>query len=290
MEKVIIINKPEISAIYYALLQSNYNFYIIDKDQGLIKEIEGFIKEKCDFDTSFFSKTRQDTCKVYPYWPRAFALEKATFHICTQSWSFKDFNSYLDDIMKAPNITDYERDKDFWDWISDFPNALNNVMMSKGFSEYLKWEDIWISKQNKLWGRSLQLVQKLLDTCKKRYNSTLTKINIILTPIKCSYSSDYIINKDEIHFILGSYRDESIVHEYLHHVVNPLILKYKALIINHKVNYPGIDSSYYLARDVKGKLNAFEEYIVRLLTSDILKMEFPSSLDEYIKKKLAQLQ
>lgn len=37
MDNCIIINKPEISTIYYALLQSGYSFYTLDKDNKLIK-------------------------------------------------------------------------------------------------------------------------------------------------------------------------------------------------------------------------------------------------------------
>lgn len=61
IDKVKIINKPEISALYYALLQSDYNFYSLDKDQGLVEKIEGFLREKCDIDTLFFFKIKQDT-------------------------------------------------------------------------------------------------------------------------------------------------------------------------------------------------------------------------------------
>lgn len=289
MDKVKIINMPEISAIYYALLQCSYNFYSLDKDHNLIKNIEVFRKEKCDFDTHFFKKIKQSTCEVYPYWPRAFTLEKATFHICKNSWSFIDFDSYRKFVMSAVNIAESERNEDFWSWIREFPYALQKVMTSNDFNDYLKWEDIWISQQNKLWESGLQSVQKILDICKQRYNSPVTKIYIILTPIKCSYSSDYIKKGNELYFILGSFRIESIVHEYLHHVIHNFIPKYMQFVLNHTSSYPGIDSSYYLDGDATGKLNAFEEYIVHKLTYDISNMKFPLNLDEYIKDKLTNL-
>ncbi len=45
-----IFNKPEISAIYYALLQSSYDFYLLEKDYDLIDKIGKFRNEERDFD------------------------------------------------------------------------------------------------------------------------------------------------------------------------------------------------------------------------------------------------
>ena len=53
--------------------------------------------------------------------------------------------------------------------------------------------------------------------------------------------------------------------------------------------YPGIDRSYYLNCDDAGKLNAFEEYIVRKLTKDVFNMKFPLDLDDYIKESISIL-
>ncbi len=53
---ITITNKPEISAIYYALLQNSYDFYSIEKDSDLINKIEEIRKEKSNFDRLFFSK------------------------------------------------------------------------------------------------------------------------------------------------------------------------------------------------------------------------------------------
>lgn len=290
MDKIItIINKPEISAIYYALLKSGYDFYSFEKSYDLIDKIEEFRKGKFDFDIHFFSKIKQSTCEVYPYWPRAFTLEIATFYICNTSWTYKDFDSYKQTIISSKNIVEKERNEDFLEWVREFPSALQKVMTSNDFKIYLQWEESWISQQNKLLKHNLQIVQKILDICKQRYNSAVNKISIILNPIKCTYSSDYIKMGDELYFILGSFRIESIIHEYLHHVVHHFILKYNEFVLKHTAAYPGIDQSYYLNGDINGKLNAFEEFIVRKLTLDISNMCFPLDLDEYIKECLINM-
>ena len=225
-----IINKSEISAIYWALLHSSYDFYSLDKDYDLIDKIEEFRKDVHKFDIHFFSKVKQNTCEVYPYWPRTFTLETATFHICKKSGTFKDFNKYKQRIMSYKNIAEIERNEDFWEWVQEFPTALKKVLTNNDFKKYLKWEEFWINQQNSLLKDELQYVQKILDVCKRRYHSPVSKISIILNPIKCAYSSDYIMEGNELYFILGSFRIESIIHEYLHHVVHCFIPKYKNII------------------------------------------------------------
>lgn len=287
--RITIINKPEISAIYFVLLQCGYEFYSIEKDPSLVAKIEVFRKIQSDLDISFFSKIRQNTCEVYPYWPRAATLETATFYLCKNSRSFRNFNSYKQSIINVSNIADKERNEDFWEWVKDFPFALKRVLESSEFIAYLDWESSWISQQNNLWESSLQHIQKVLDICVKNCFSPVQSVSIILNPIKCTYSSDYFKNGDELYFILGAFRIESVLHEFLHHVVHHFIPKYKQYILNHSISYPDIDSSYYLDGDENGKLNAFEEYIVRKLTCEVLNMNFPSDLDGYIKEVLSSL-
>lgn len=220
---------------------------------------------------------------MYPYWPRAFTLELATFYICKNTWTYKDFNSYKQKLMNYTNISDIERNEAFWEWVKDFPSILHQVMDSHDFKTYLKWEELWINQQNILWKEELIDVQNILDACKEHYNSPISNMTIILNPIKCAYSSDYVRMESDLYFILGSFRIESIIHEYLHHVVHQYIPKYKSDILYFSSRISDIDSSYFLDGDDNGKLNAYEEFIVCKLTKDICKMDFPLNLDDYIK-------
>ncbi len=75
---------------------------------------------------------------------------------------------------------------------------------------------------------------------------------------------------------------ESIIHEFLHHVVHPFVLQEKDFIIGKNLRDLGIDDSYYLSGNDTGKLNAFEEYAVRRLTEDILQQKYPDDLSHYL--------
>ncbi len=75
-----ITNIPEISAIYYALLQFGYEYYPIERENEHIDVIRRFVLPHCV--PNFFKNTKQTTCDVYSYWPRAAILETATFTCC----------------------------------------------------------------------------------------------------------------------------------------------------------------------------------------------------------------
>ncbi len=109
--------------------------------------------------------------------------------------------------MSLNNIAKRERNEDFWEWVQEFPSALQKVMTSNYFKNYLKWEEFWIKQQNIILEDDLKYVQNILDICKQRYNSAVNKISIILNPIKCTYSSDYIKIGNKLYFILGFFQD-----------------------------------------------------------------------------------
>lgn len=273
-------NIPEISAIYYALLQLRYEYDAIERDKEHVTVIHEFIVPNgCP---TFFSNIKQATCDVYPYWPRAFILERATFFLRPDHSKFRDFDTFHKCILSAGNIADNERNQPLWDWIEKFPEALSKVLAMDGFHRYLNWENQWIAQQNMKYAAELQLVDACLEVCVSKYNSPVQDIKIVLNPIKCVYASDYHLNGNCFVFCSGAFRVDSVIHEFLHHVVHPAVLDFRDIIRTNKREYPGIDASYYLSGDNAGWLNAFEEYAVRKLTGHILDREYPNSLTLFL--------
>lgn len=274
----IIGNSPAISAIYFALLQSGYDYYSLGRTQEQIEAVKSFYKP--ELSSCFFSQAKQNTCKAYSYWPRAALLESATFYIDADTARFSDFEAYKKFVMSASNLKDTERNKNFWSWISAFPKELNKIINSEHFKEYLKWEDAWIEQQ--IHAEALTAVQEAIETCISRYNTAINNVKIVLSPIKCAYSSDYHIVDKQLIFSSGEFNSESVIHEFLHHIVHPYILNLQSRILVSKRNFDGIDSSYYLSDNENGKLNAFEEYSVRALTKEISSQTLPNDLEKYI--------
>lgn len=171
--------------------------------------------------------------------------------------------------MSAGNISDAERGPSFWEWIVFFPRELKKVLLSDSFKNYMKWENQWIKQQNILHKNQLEFLKSCMDFCEKYYYSPVKSVQLVLSPIKCVYSSDYHIVDDRFIFCSGAFKIDSVIHEFLHHVVHPTVTKCKSHILAGKQNYENIDDSYYLAGDENGMLNAFEEFAVRSLTKKI---------------------
>ena len=277
---VSITNVPEISAIYFALLQFGYDFFSVARETRHVRAIQNFATSTNL--SHFFLDVRQNTCEVYPYWPRAAILETATFFLQPDHQSFSDYDVFRDQIMSASNISDIERGESLWKWISDFPAALDEVLSNNKFQHYLEWENEWIAKQNAKHKNEINLIQELLDICVSKYHSPVKEIQIVINPIKCVYSADYHLIGNRFTFCSGTFQIDSVIHEFLHHVVHPYIVAHEQIIVDSKATYPDIDVSYFLSGGNAGQLNAFEEYMVRKLTKDVLIMNFPKDIDSYL--------
>lgn len=272
-------NSPAISAIYYALLQSGYEYYSFERPEDFCCTIRSYIGENTV--PSFFAGVKQNTCDVYPYWPRAAILETATFFLNEKLDGFKNFDVFKNHIISAANISQEEKGSPLWGWIPGFPAALRDVVDSDCFDRYMKWESEWISDQNRINGNELDLLDGILSECRRKYHPSCQNIQIVLNPIKCIYSSDFHIDGSSFIFTSGGMRIDSVVHEYLHTVVHPVIKSH--IILTEKRQYPGIDESYYLDRSEQGYQNAFEEYAVRALTDKVMKQKGPSDLSAFLK-------
>lgn len=279
-ESISITNIPEISAIYFALLQSGYDFFSAARDTKHVQTIQNFAASTTI--SRFFFDVKQNTCEVYPYWPRAAILETATFFLRPDHQQFAEYKIFYNRIMSASNISDRERDDSLWKWISAFPTALDEVLSNNKFQLYLEWENKWIAEQNIKYKKELYHIQKCLDMCVNKYRSTVKDIQIVMNPIKCVYSADYHMVGNCFIFCSGAFRMDSVIHEFFHHVVHPYIVAHEQMIAERKTAYPDIDTSYYLSGGTAGQLNAFEEYMVRELTKDVLAMNFPRDIDSYL--------
>lgn len=280
-KKIAISSIPEISAIYFALLQSGYDYYALGRGRDYGVEIEAYIGVTQV--SPFFTGVKHNTCEVYPYWPRAAILETASFFLSSDHAQFRDFDTFHDWIMDAANIADNERDQGLWDWIADFPTALSEVLNCDAFKNYFKWERKWIGTQNVRYEADLQVIKDCLDVCVSKYGSPVKDIQIVINPIKCIYSADYHLDMDCFIFCSGAFRAESVIHEFLHHVVHPIVVEIADMVAATKRIYPDIDESYYLSGSEAGQLNAFEEYVVRALTKDVMDNNFPDSLISYLR-------
>ena len=266
---------PAISAIYYGLLQTGYDFYGLERDEGHVARVESFIGTGPAL--PFFEAARQQTCRVYPYWPRAAMLEEASLYL--EGQRFVDLDEFRDRVLSAANIAPEEKGEDLWTWLNDFPKALGEALDSPGFQQYMAWEREWTEEQRRAQAGELEKLDGFLHLCRERYGASLPAVTVALDPVKCVYASDHSLHGDSFLFTSGALRLDSIVHECLHPVVHPLIEENG---LGGKRVYSEIDASYYLDGSEAGYRNAFEEFAVRALTEAVLRGNAPSDLTEYL--------
>lgn len=286
--EIVIKQHPRLSAIYWGLLQSGYDYFSIERNPELTALIESFINQQ--FSSPFFAQARQSSCEAYHFWPRAFILEAAALCLDYDNRGFRNYEMLHNRIMTAPNILDGERDASLWKWISDFPKELASILSTDSFISYSKWERGWISEQNELNREALSIVKHCLDICVDRYKSSVDEIQICINPIKCVYASDYHLNGSCFIFTSGELRVDSVIHEFLHHVVHPEVECKKQMILKHSHKDSRIDNSYYLSGDDAGILNGFEEVVVRALTSRIMQDDYPLNLATFIDNQIIAIE
>ena len=273
-----------INAIYFGLVISGYEYSDINKSDAII-ELSSQIKNYSGLDSikQYFGFARQKTCEPYPFWPRAALLESITFFI---SGHGADFDKYYEYVKSLPNLTEEERNDDFFSWVRDFPEYLNEIKVNSFFNE--------IDRQIK------DMVNKIsTDTAAKRVRITdtlntitdreidISAISVVICPLKCIYSADYFARGSEMSVILGDFLPNSILHEYMHLIIHPEIMKYRKAILSLFGNKLfDIDKSYYLNNDENGFINAFEEHIVRT-ASGLVCNETEINIEQLIENELA---
>lgn len=271
---------PAISAIYYALLCEGYDFFAPEKPPEVIKALQQFAAEGERF--PFFGAARQNTCAVYPYWPRAAILETASFFLTDDGSGYADFPALRARLMSAGNIAEHERGAALWHWLADFPAALQEVLQSAGFRRYRAWEEAWLDWQRDSLREELLLLRDCLERCAARYSLPVRRAAIVLSPIKCAYSADYHLVGEAFVFSSGRFCKESVVHELLHPAVHAAVAVHRAEALQQEAHWPDIDASYYLNGSEAGRLNALEEHCVRRLTALVCCGEEPETLDDLI--------
>ena len=139
-----------------------------------------------------------------------------------------------------------------------------------------------------LYKQELELIEACLACCVNQWKSPVQSIQICINPIKCVYSSDYHLVDSCFIFSSGALRPESIIHEFLHHVVHPIVEQQKEAILMRRPINKHLDDSYYLSGDDVGIINGFEETVVRLLTEKVMNGTYPKDLLSCIKPILEE--
>ncbi|MCL1995922.1 MAG: hypothetical protein FWG63_06940 [Defluviitaleaceae bacterium] len=253
-----------INAIYFGLIISGYEYSDINKSEttiALCNQVRNYSRlDGLDDLKRYFGCARQNTCEPYPFWPRAALLESLAFFIDDGI----SFDKYCEYVKTLPNLTEEERDGDFFSWVKEFPKYLSVIKTSDFFQETDKRIECIVNNTSTAKESELARIIGTLNSMTQNNKVDVSRLSVIICPLKCVYSADYFLQKSEMSVILGDFLPHSVVHEYMHLIVHPEIMKHKNAILSISGDKLfDIDRSYYLNNDEGGLLNAFEEHIVR---------------------------
>ena len=279
------LSDKNINAIYFGLVASGYECSDIEKPKAVI-ELSRQIRNCSGLGDvkKYFKSARQKTCAPYPFWPRVALLESLTYFINDCDMAFEKYRDYVNNLT---NLTEEEKNEDFFRWAKDFPKHLNEIKSNDLFKNIDKQIELLVSTESAIKESEAMQIIKSLNALDADIN--ISKLSVTICPLKCVYSADYFLRDSTISIILGDFLPHSIVHEYMHLIVNPFIEKNREAILSlfgHKLF--DIDQSYYLNNDACGFLNAFEEYIVRTASSLICidhAMDIDQLIENCIKKQ-----
>lgn len=87
---------------------------------------------------------------------------------------------------------------------------------------------------------------RIVQYYQRRADLPLQSVRVILSPIKSRYAADAHREGDRWFFVSGAFHPESVVHEFLHLVLHPLVKRHGRTIDRHSLSGLPIDGSYYL--------------------------------------------
>jgi hypothetical protein len=220
--------RKSIFTVYCGLIASGYNLTDIVRAEHiyhLISQID------CEYETkNYFNKAKTASCEVNPYWPRAFLLTLASFYINDDLNSYNDFQTVISHIESLDNMNPTEINEEVIEWLKQLPYYLNKISNSSSFNQlwekYMDYEleqSAWISSEVE---RVLYEIEMLIGAT----SIDLPEVVFVPNCLQACQLTDYV-RKDNIIYIIKSRPDiESIVHEYLHEILNKYLLENSRLI------------------------------------------------------------
>lgn len=218
-----------IFTVYAGLIASGYDLSELNCDTEIYKLLRKVqIKESI---VSYFRRARTLSCKVNPYWPRAFLLSLSSLYITEKSpYTYKDFEKLLNHIMNLSQINPKEKNEDLIDWIHQLPSIIEKLQHNAEIQQsWLQFLSVLIEK-TKIYDlivkESYEVVKNNLDVLE----NDLPEIIIIPNYLQAPQVTDVVAIEEKIYVINSNPDKESIIHELLHQVFDNKLEECKDLI------------------------------------------------------------
>lgn len=232
--------------------------------QELVKRIQmiQFYKDIHDF----FTLARTNQYAVNPYWPRGSAISSACIFINDQ-FKFHTFDDYIK-FEHDCGFMDKDGNDAFISWIQKLPIILKQIKQNEAYPDLWNRYNKVLKSRIKAYEIEFNKMRKCLDD----FGFGSMNLNITFVPnlLQSLYMADFVV-KDGVTFVIATRADiNSILHEFLHQIVNQLELEkyinnlnFSLLVDIEKM----LSYGYMWDNSAKSKLHALEECIVRGLSA-----------------------
>lgn len=178
----------------------------------------------------YFSEARTNTCEVNPYYPRAFFLTLASLYMVSEGHVFYDKFDELHKYINDLEINPIEKDVNAIEWIKNLPCYFAKVTNNKDFKCLWDYYLLYVNSNDLIKKKVLDsAILKIMESF-KIHKDDLFQVIVIPNKLQAPQATD-VVYKDNLVYIIKSEPDEeSIIHEYLHSILDKYLHKNKLLI------------------------------------------------------------
>ena len=171
---------------------------------------------------AYFAKARTATCKVNPYWPRAFLLTVASLYL-PESPPHRFTNPELisEHIEGLEAVSPEDKDAETARWVLELPDAYRALKGSPGIRGLweLYLESMDLCRFEEVAAESASLVKARIGVL----SDALPHVVVTPNPLQAPEVTDAVILGDEAFIIEAQPNIGSCVHEMLHHFLAPVV-------------------------------------------------------------------
>lgn len=270
MTKYSVKPNKNIFTAFIGLTVSGYDLAESTCDKGILDLIS---KTKYDEDViNYFKQARTSTCKVNPYWPRAFLLSLACLFITEENpHVYTDFQKFLSHMDSLEQINPGEKNDELIHWMEKLPAMIDkiqaNALIQDVWFKYVSLVEKKVDDYSLLCSQSFLLIRNLFEIA----DEDMLYLIIIPNYLQAAEATDLVIMEEEIYIITANPDKESIVHELLHYALDKELKNCEDLIKENMVLLePVLDDmiryQYAWDYDESSWLRVYKENFMRAAT------------------------
>lgn len=258
----------QIFTIYVGLIASGYDMMDTQVSPGIADLVQAIrTMQLPDKVLEYFRRASSAKCKVNPYWPNAYLLTVASFHI-SESEPYQYLNSSLlnEQIFMLDSVSLSDKDNATMQWISELPAAYAAIVANNAFGKlWAMYQDcIDLSRCESIIQDAISAIVKLIGLAQ----NDLPGLTIIPNPLQAPELTDTVSLEDRVYLIKAVPDKSSCIHELLHNMFSPILSSNRELVTGYSDLLKGVHKEmlqlrYAWDESEDSWFRVFEEHIVR---------------------------